>query len=242
MVIQISLKTGNIIVYLVLNIRSRALLYSFSFSHTDAYNALTIQGIDPSTNLFTLKHGLYFVQGNVSTDNNWPYTGEFMGIIEKRGTENGTESNYHCTITCWNEYDGKEYNNLRAYGDWTGWRMTYTNKNKPTASDVNAPTIEEFNSLKTSVSEGKSLIATAVTGKGVQTAADATFQTMATNISSIPTGYTKVSEVNDRVTVGGGGDFRASLSSFKNGLISIRCTGRTPYGNPINGYIEIQLA
>ena len=39
--------------------------------------------------------------------------------------------------------------------------------------------------LKTSVSEGKSLIAAAVTDKGVQTAADATFQTMATNISSI---------------------------------------------------------
>ena len=44
------------------------------------------------------------------------------------------------------------------------------------------------NSLKTSVSEGKSLIATAVTGKGVNTAADATFETMATNISSISTG------------------------------------------------------
>ena len=43
----------------------------------------------------------------------------------------------------------------------------------------------DIDTLKTSVSEGKSLIATAVTGKGVQTAADATFQTMATNISSI---------------------------------------------------------
>ena len=41
------------------------------------------------------------------------------------------------------------------------------------------------NELKTSVSEGKSLIATAVTGKGVQTAADASFSTMASNISNI---------------------------------------------------------
>ena len=42
--------------------------------------------------------------------------------------------------------------------------------------------------LKTSVSEGKSLIAAAVTDKGVQTAADDTFQQMATNIGNISTG------------------------------------------------------
>lgn len=41
------------------------------------------------------------------------------------------------------------------------------------------------NELKTSVSEGKSLIAAAVTDKGVNTAADATFQTIANNIRSI---------------------------------------------------------
>ena len=46
----------------------------------------------------------------------------------------------------------------------------------------------ELDNLKTSVSEGKSLIAAAVTDKGVQTAADATFQQMATNIGSIPLG------------------------------------------------------
>ena len=39
-----------------------------------------------------------------------------------------------------------------------------------------------------SVSEGKTLIADAVTDKGVQTASDATFQQIATNILSIPTG------------------------------------------------------
>ena len=57
-----------------------------------------------------------------------------------------------------------------------------------------------FNSLKTSVSEGKALIATAVTGKGVQTAADATFQTMATNIGSIPTGYTSIASSSAEFT------------------------------------------
>lgn len=54
----------------------------------------------------------------------------------------------------------------------------------PTTIQCNAST--EISSLKSSVSEGKSLIAAAVTGKGVQTAADATFQTMANNIWGIP--------------------------------------------------------
>lgn len=46
----------------------------------------------------------------------------------------------------------------------------------------------DVTSLKTSVSSGKSLVASAVTGKGVQTAADAPFQTIANNINVIPTG------------------------------------------------------
>ena len=44
----------------------------------------------------------------------------------------------------------------------------------------------EINSLKSSVSSGKAAIASAVTDKGVSTAADATFNTMATNIRNIP--------------------------------------------------------
>ncbi len=48
-------------------------------------------------------------------------------------------------------------------------------------------TSSELNSLKSSVSSGKSLIASAVTGKGVNTAADASFQTIANNISNIET-------------------------------------------------------
>lgn len=43
----------------------------------------------------------------------------------------------------------------------------------------------EINSLKSSVSSGKATIAAAVTDKGVQTAADATFQEMADNIEKI---------------------------------------------------------
>ncbi len=43
----------------------------------------------------------------------------------------------------------------------------------------------EVESLKTSVSEGKKLVAAAVTDKGVKTAADSTFQVIANNINSL---------------------------------------------------------
>lgn len=51
---------------------------------------------------------------------------------------------------------------------------------------------EEMISVKTSVSEGKTLIASAITDKGVSTASDASFSTMADNISKIPSGISGV--------------------------------------------------
>ena len=47
---------------------------------------------------------------------------------------------------------------------------------------------DAYNSLKTSVSNGKSSIASAITDKGVSTSATADFSTMASNIRSIPEG------------------------------------------------------
>lgn len=56
-------------------------------------------------------------------------------------------------------------------------------------SDLGITSLEtEVEDLKTSVSEGKALVAEAVTDKGVQTASDATFQQIATNIGNIQTG------------------------------------------------------
>lgn len=46
---------------------------------------------------------------------------------------------------------------------------------------------QELNEVKTSVSEGKALVAAAVTDKGVSTAADATFATLETNVRKITT-------------------------------------------------------
>lgn len=47
---------------------------------------------------------------------------------------------------------------------------------------------EDIEELKNSVSDGKAQVASAITDKGVATASDATFDTMATNIRNIPTG------------------------------------------------------
>lgn len=53
-------------------------------------------------------------------------------------------------------------------------------------------TKEAVNNCFQSVSDGKSKIASAITDKGVKTASDATFDTMASNIKKISTGYNKI--------------------------------------------------
>lgn len=50
----------------------------------------------------------------------------------------------------------------------------------------------DLNSLKTSVSNGKSAVASAITGKGVSTSATASFDTMASNIRSIKVNTTTI--------------------------------------------------
>ena len=81
------------------------------------------------------------------------------------------------------------------------------------------------NELKTSVSEGKSLIAAAVTDKGVQTAADATFQTMATNIGSIVTGSTGYTSLTFR--------------NYSTGAVPTLSTSPTHAGTSSNRTVDI---
>lgn len=98
------------------------------------------------------------------------------------------------------------------------------------------------NELKTSVSEGKFLIATTVTGKGIQTVVDNTFQTMATNIGSILTGYTSISSINNGMNIGGGGYASIYSHSFTDGTITLSFSGRTNASGSITGHIYIHLA
>lgn len=51
---------------------------------------------------------------------------------------------------------------------------------------IDAAFAAELDEVKKSVSDGKAAVANAITNKGVETATDATFETMATNIANIP--------------------------------------------------------
>ena len=71
-------------------------------------------------------------------------------------------------------------------------------------SNIQCNAATEINSLKSSVSSGKTQIANAITGKGVTTSSSTSFATMASNINSIatidslPTGAgTLISEVTE---------------------------------------------
>lgn len=70
-------------------------------------------------------------------------------------------------------------------------------------SEIQCSASTEIDSLKSSVSSGKSLIAAAVTGMGVSTAATATFQTMANNIKKIDVITDGEKEIIDAITYTG---------------------------------------
>lgn len=82
--------------------------------------------------------------------------------------------------------NGSSYDIIHIETDATVVNMSTSDTTTVSAKIKNIDT--EMTSLKSSVSNGKSLIASAITDKGVSTASDATFQTMATNISQIKSG------------------------------------------------------
>ena len=88
-----------------------------------------------------------------------------------------------------NDYTTDEKNKLAGIA--TGANKTIVDSALDTSSEnpvQNKVIAGEINTLKKSVSDGKTLVATAITDKGVNTAADATFAVMANNISQIETG------------------------------------------------------
>ena len=79
--------------------------------------------------------------------------------------------------------NGSSYDTIHLETNATVVKMSTTDNTTLSTKIKNIDT--EMNSVKTSVSNGKSLIASAITDKGVSTASDATFQTMTNNIRSI---------------------------------------------------------
>ena len=93
-------------------------------------------------------------------------------------------------------------------------------------------TSDATNSLKTSVSNGKSAVASAITDKGVSTSATASFDTMASNIRSIPvtTGYTRVSSYSAESNGGVGTSFGIESCSIYGNIMTCIAYGY------VNGY------
>ena len=83
------------------------------------------------------------------------------------------------------QYDGTNYDVL--YPSTTASQTSYDNSTTHFSATTVQGVVDE---LFTSVSNGKTLIASAITDKGQSTSASDTFSTMATNISSIQTGIT----------------------------------------------------
>ena len=88
-----------------------------------------------------------------------------------------------------NDYTTTEKNKLAGIADGANKTIVDSALNTSSTNPVQNKVIAgEINTLKKSVSDGKTLVATAITDKGVETAADATFAVMANNISQIETG------------------------------------------------------
>ena len=88
-----------------------------------------------------------------------------------------------------NDYTTTEKNKLAGIADGANKTVVDSALNTSSTNPVQNKVIAgEINTLKKSVSDGKTLVATAITDKGVNTAADATFAVMAENIGQIETG------------------------------------------------------
>lgn len=101
---------------------------------------------------------------------------------------------------------------------------------RPTTEQINAAVAELF----TSVSDGKALIASAITDKGVATAQDAPFQTMRENILAIQTGY-KIdlsADLSGSGTVSGGGRASAGMK------VTVTATDNLENGYKFEGWKE----
>ncbi|MBY0219465.1 phage tail protein [Paenibacillus illinoisensis] len=109
--------------------------------------------------------------------------------------------------------------------------------------------VTTLSDLKQSVSNGKASIAAAITGKGVPTAADATFTTMATNITHIDTGLkfnsgtvSTSGQSQSFQFLDGGTTSREqliipiSIVGFRPKMIIVRGVGQSTFGNLVSVY------
>jgi len=132
-----------------------------------------------------------------------------MHVTRGHSSDSATQVLYRYTgnVDTFNLY-GRSGNIDSSRADWIGnksWKQIATTDMIPATMPASQVLIQDsslgstvddgFSSLKTSVSEGKAAIASAITDKGVSTASDASFSTMATNIRAIQTSSIALSSI-----------------------------------------------
>lgn len=86
---------------------------------------------------------------------------------------------------------------------------------------------EEMTSLKKSVSDGKSAVASAITSMGVSTESDATFETIATNVSNISKDANAVATniLSGKTAYSGGAKITGTMTNNGAKTSSLNCSG-----------------
>ena len=101
----------------------------------------------------------------------------------------------------------------------------------------------EINNLKTSVSSGKAQIASAITDKGVSTAASASFSQMASNIRNINQGLTiqYIGELYTSSMPSNHLDKTYPISGYLTARTSIYLNGNITYTSPLTKFISMKV-
>ena len=184
-----------------------ALVFNLIKDCAQTQNYLSISSID--CDLLTDYKAIYFVNGSAET-NNLP-TGFGGGILLNSIAGSTSAANYQYAIDFTN---GKQYFRKYYHGIWADWEETNSSSAGITIdsalSDTSVNPVQnkiitaKLNEVFRSVSNGKSLVASAITDKGITTAADATFQVMADNILKLISG----SDSNNNL---GGNNFKTGI-------------------------------
>ena len=144
--------------------------------NSDPYICTSYKRLTGTEDLFTLPCG-HYVSEKANTTYNYPLTDgdKVTAHIYILGHLNDSTNNQGYRIILYFDNKGRTYNVNEWWGVFGSWNRL----------DLET----RVNELFQSVSSGKTLVANAITGKGVSTATNATFATMATNIGKISGGY-----------------------------------------------------
>lgn len=161
---------------------------------------ITLNTFDPATDTVMVQTGMlllnpngdYVVEGNKVILNEAVSEGQTVGIWVWKHVPTGEEGSVSGSVIGPNSMPVDRLTGKVSVQNG-GWFVDEeTTADDKTAAleglaELGVATSTELDNVKKSVSDGKAAVANAITTKGISTAVDATFETMATNISNIVT-------------------------------------------------------